>query len=206
MRKIFLSGLLLVMSCASLFGITSAAFEEKVSVAGASFTIGESSGTPGGEETGTNTALKIFVNNANSSQGSNLADMVTGPVFENVTPEWVQSVPIKLYNKGTTILEVVGSATYISDPDTLRDDLFIEILAWNDANNNGLAEETEIGESFGHDTILRFKNDTFSLGELSGESVKGYVLRFDGTGLSDVNIGKTAVYDFVFTGVEKASE
>lgn len=193
------------MSGLSLFGVTSAAFEESVSVLGTSFTIGESTGGSG-NESGTNTALKILVSNASESQGSNLADTIAGPSFDSITPEWVQSVPIKLYNKGSAVLDIVGSAAYVNDPDTLRDDLFIEILAWNDTNNNGTVEESEIGESYGYDTILRFKNDTFNLGELGAESVKGYVLKFDGSGLSDVNIGKTAVYDFIFTAVEKATE
>lgn len=202
MKKIFLSGALVLLSCVSLFGITSAVFEENVSVAGTSFTIGTSSGEPGG--TTGNTALKILKSNTAAASGSNLADTITGPAFENVNTTWVQTLPVKLFNKGTKTLAIVSGATYVSDPDTLRDDLYIEILAWNDTNNNGTVQEAEIGQSFGKNTILRFKNDTFALGDLTANSTKGYVLRFDGTGLSDANIGKTAIYDFIFTGVEKA--
>ncbi len=206
MKKFFLSGLLVLLSCVSLFGVTSAVFEESASVAGVSFTIGEESSEPGGGGTTGNTALKILKNTAVSAEESNLADTINGPSFTNVNSTWVQTLPVKIYNKGGTVLDIVGTANYVNDPDTLRDDLYIEILAWNDANNNGTVEEGETGESYGHDTILRFKNDTFDLGELNGSSTRGYILKFDGSGLSEANIGKTAVYDFVFTGVEKVTQ
>lgn len=207
MKKIILSGFLVLLSSLSLIGVTSAAFEEKVSVLGTSFTIASDVGEPvGGGGTTGNTDLKILVSNSAAATGANLADSVNGSSFGDIKISWKQDFPIKIHNKGTKLLDIVGSANYINDPDTLRDDLFIEILAWNDANNNGTAEENEIGQSYGHDTILRFKNDTFSLGELGSASTKGYVLRFDGSGLSDANVGMAAVYDFVFTGVERVSQ
>ncbi len=202
MRKIFLSLALILLSSASLFGVASAAFEEKVSVLGTSFTIGEMSDVPA--PVNSNTALKILKSNSSGSDSSNLADTVNGPAFNDVNQTWTQTFPIKLFNKGSKTLTIASGANYISDPDTLRDDLFVEILDWNDANSNGTVEESELGASHGHDTILRMKNDTFNMGDISANEVKGYALRFDGSGLSEANVGKNAVYDFVFTAVEKA--
>jgi hypothetical protein len=203
-RKIFLSAALILLSCASLVGITSAAFEEKVSVLGTSFTVGEMGSEPA--PVSSNTALKILKNNSGTSDGTNLSDTVNGPAFNDINQTWTQTFPVKLFNKGTKTLTLVSGATYVSDPDTLRDDLFVEILDWNDTNNNGTVENSELGTSHGHDTILRMKNDTFQMGDIELNSVKGYVLRFDGSGLSEANVGKTAVYDFIFTAVEKASQ
>ena len=202
MRKIFLSLALILLCSVSLFGVAAAAFEEKVSVLGTTFTVGEMGGVPA--PVGSNTALKLLKTNSGGSDSGNLADTVNGPAFNDVNQTWTQTFSIKLFNKGDKTLAVSSGATYISDPDTLRDDLFVEILDWNDSNNNGTVEESEIGASHGHDTILRMKNDTFNMGDISPSAVKGYVLRFDGSGLSEANVGKTAVYDFVFTAVEKA--
>lgn len=201
MKKLALSLVIALLSVLTLIQATSALFEETVKVAGTSFTIGTSSGGGGGD-TGTNTSLKILKTLDGQAVDSNFADSVSGPVFDNITPEWIAEVPIKIHNKGTTALSLISKVDYISDPDVLRDDLYVRVLEWNDSNNNGLVDAGEEGAEYGYDTILRWRNDTFPLGQIDGSQTRGFVMRFDGTGLTDTNIGMSAVYDFIFTGTE----
>ncbi len=202
MKKFITSLAIIGLSLSGLFQATSAVFEETVKVAGNSFSVatifeGGGGGTPGTS----NTALKILKNLSLGAETSNLADTVPGSTFENISPTWVAESPLKIHNDGTTALDVVASADYVSDVNTLRDDIYIEISAWNDANNNGAVDAGEEGDSFGRDTILRMKNDTFPMGEIAAGETKGYLLRFDGAGLTEVNKGMSAVYDFTFTGL-----
>ena len=168
-------------------------------VAGIWFTVG----TSAEDNTAGNTALKFLLNVSGSTESSNLTDTVAGPVLDNIDSIWSDVILLKLYNKGTTPLNVVSKAEYINDPNTLRDDIFVKAVAWNDANNNGVLDSGEEGVSYGYDTILRWRNDTFPVGLLGSGEVKGVALKFDGTGVTDSNIGQSAVYDFVFTGVEE---
>src|SRR3989344_2543847 len=198
MKKILASLVIIAMAVVSLFQATSAVFEESVRVAGTSFTVG----TSAEDNTAGNTALKFLLNVSGSTESSNLTDTVAGPVLDNIDSIWSDVILLKLYNKGTTPLNVVSKAEYINDPNTLRDDIFVKAVAWNDANNNGVLDSGEEGVSYGYDTILRWRNDTFPVGLLGSGEVKGVALKFDGTGVTDSNIGQSAVYDFVFTGVE----
>lgn len=198
MRRL-ISGLLLVTLClVSLFEATAAALSEDVKVAGTSFTIGTEAGTGGGG----NTALKFLVNVAGAIENSNLSDSINGPSFGEISSTWTDQMELKVYNKGTKELNLITKANYINDPNTLRDDIFVNVLAWDDVNNNGQAEASEVGQSYGYNTILRLKNDTFPSGSVGAGEVKGFVLRFDGTGVSEANFGQSAVYDFIFTGME----
>ncbi|OGC52287.1 hypothetical protein A2982_00410 [candidate division WWE3 bacterium RIFCSPLOWO2_01_FULL_39_13] len=199
MKKILASLVIIAMAVVSLFQATSAVFEESVRVAGTSFTVG----TSAEDNTAGNTALKFLLNVSGSTESSNLTDTVAGPVLDNIDSIWSDVILLKLYNKGTTPLNVVSKAEYINDPNTLRDDIFVKAVAWNDANNNGVLDSGEEGVSYGYDTILRWRNDTFPVGLLGSGEVKGVALKFDGTGVTDSNIGQSAVYDFVFTGVEE---
>jgi len=201
--KRFITSLAIVgLSLSGLFQATSAVFEETVKVAGNSFsvaTIFDDGG--GGTPTPSNTALKILKDLSLGAQISNLADFVPGSTFENINPTWIAESPLKIHNDGTSVLDVIASADYISDVNTLRDDIYIEISSWDDVNNNGVVEAGEEGDSYGRDTILRMKNDTFPIGEIAAGETKGYLLRFDGSGLTEVNKGMSAVYDFTFTGL-----
>ena len=202
MKKFITSLAIVGLSLSGLFQATSAVFEETVKVAGNSFSVATTFDDGGGGTPGTsNAALKILKNLSLGAETSNLADTVPGSTFENISPTWVAESPLKIHNDGTTALDVVASANYISDVNTLRDDIYIEISAWNDANNNGVVDAGEEGDSYDRDTILRMKNDTFPIGEISAGETKGYLLRFDGAGLTEVNKGMSAVYDFTFTGL-----
>lgn len=200
--KKFLSSLIVVLlSVAGLFQATSAVFEETVKVAGTSFSVAtnfDGGGDP--PPTPSNTALKMLKNLALGHEPGNLVDFIPGASFENINPTWVSEVPVKMYNAGSQVLDIVASAAYISDVDTIRDDIYVEISAWDDLNNNGVIDGGEEGDSYGRDTILRLRNDTFPLGELVSGETRGFILRFDGAGLTEVNKGMSAVYDFTFTG------
>ncbi len=198
MRKIFISVLGMFLSLVTLFQASQALFEETVKVAGTSFTIGESAG--GGETPSGNTALKMYKNLAGTSSETNLTDSVQGSVFDNITPEWTNQVGLKVFNKGTQALALIGNVDYINDPDVLRDDLYVKIVGWNDNDNDGIVDTGEEGTQYGYDTILRLRNDLWSLGNIAPNETRGFVMKFDGTGLTDTNIGMTAVYDFLITG------
>ena len=139
---------------------------------------------------------------AGSTGTANLTDETTGPTFENITTAWKDKVLLKVYNQGEKSLKLVSKADYANDPNTLRDDIFVKVYAWQDANNNGTFETGEAGDQYGYDSILRMKNDTFNLGNLSAGTMKGLVMEFDGTGLSSANADQTAVYDFIISGEE----
>lgn len=201
MRKSLSSLFIVLLSLAGLFQATSAVFEETVKVAGTSFSVATSfDGGGGTPSTSPNVALKMLTDLSRGNASSNLSDFVSGASFENISPTWVSVSPIKIYNAGSQSLDVVASANYISDVDTIRDDIFVEISAWDDVNNNGVVDAGEEGDSYGRDTILRLKNDTFPIGEIATGETKGYILRFDGSGLTEINQGMSAVYDFTFTG------
>jgi len=197
MKKLLTSLAVLAVAFVSIFQATSAVFEESVKVAGTSFTVGT---TAGGGDTG-NTALKMLLDVSGSNESTNLTDTTAGPSFDNIDAEWVDTILVKLYNQGAETLDVVSNVEYINDPDTLRDDIFVEILSWDDVNNNGLLDAGEEGVSYGYDTILRLKNDIFLLGMIEPGEVKGLALKFDGTGVTDYNFGQSAVYDFEFVGM-----
>lgn len=199
MKKILANITIVSFSLLTMVGAIYAVFEETVTVAGASFTVIADSDAGIG---GTNTDLKILVDTSLSAEGSNLDDQVAGPVFDSVSTSWTEDYPLKIYNNGDKVLDIVSKASYVSDVDVLRDDIYVEVFSWSDSNSNGLVDDGEIGESFGRDTILRWRNDTFPLGQLNPGETAGYLLRFDGSGITDTNVGMQAIYDFLFIGVE----
>lgn len=201
MKRFIASLAVVLLSLGGLFQATSAVFEETVKVAGSSFSVATSfDGGGGPPPTTSNTALKMLRDLSLGPDASNLSDFVPGSSFENISPTWISESSIKMYNAGDELLDVVASSDYISDVDTIRDDIYVEISAWDDSNSNGIVDAGEEGDSFGRDTILRLRNDTFPLGEIASGETKGYILRFDGAGLTEVNQGMSAVYDFTFTG------
>ena len=199
MKKILANLTIVTFSLLTMIGATYALFEETVKVSGASFHIvSNTDGAIGG----VNTDLKVLVNAGLPAEGANLDDEVPGPVFDTVSRFWVEDYPLKLYNQGEKTLDIVSKSDYISDTNLLRDDLYIEVFAWDDVNGDGIVDNGEIGVSYGHDTIMRWRNDTFLLGQIAPNETKGFVLRFDGSGLTDINIGMQALFDFQFIGTE----
>lgn len=198
MKKILLSVSLIALSVLAIFQATSAALQETVKVAGTSF--GVSSDVTGGI-VDTNTALKLFANLEGTASGSNLVDSVAGPSFSNMTTSWTDNYLVKVHNKSASPMDLIAMSEYINDPDTLRDDIYVEIVEWDDVNSNGQLDDGEEGASHGYDTILRLKNDTFNLGSIAANQTKGFAFKFDGSGLSEANQSMNAVYDFLIKGV-----
>lgn len=201
MRNFILSLALVLMGFVSIFQATSAVFEESVKVAGTSFSVGA---PPGDVEVpiDTNTALKMMGDLSGQPVSGNLFDSVSGMEFGYIHSEWTDEMAIKIHNQGDINLDLISKADYVNDPRPLRDRIYVEVLAWNDTNGNGLVDVGEVGASYGRDTILRWRNDTFPLGEIQPDETRGFVLKFDGSGITPAVEGATAVYDFVFTGIE----
>lgn len=201
MKRILLSLFILGITLSSLFSVATAVLQESVGINGASFTVGTgtSSGGSGTTPTG-NTSLKMLIDLSGSTADSNLSDNINGPEFTNIGPDWLYELPVKVYNKGSGNLSLVASASYVNDPDVLRDDIFVKITEWNDQNNNGVVEQGEEGQILGYDTVLRLRNDTYNLGQIDPSQTRGYIFEFDGTGVSEANAGMSAVYDFLITG------
>ncbi len=197
-KRLLASLLIITLSFISIVQGTSAIFEETVKVAGTTFSVGDGGTT----EEPANTALKVLADASQTATESNLVDTIQGPSFEGITEEWSDQFSVKVYNKGDSTLDLVSKVDYISDPDVLRDDIYVEVLAWNDNNSNGIVDEGELGESYGYDTILRMRNDTFNLGSIEPEETRGFVMKFDGTGISETNNGMQATYDFLITGTD----
>lgn len=189
-------GLLLVS------GMVYAFIQENGKVKGTTFKVSSTPEQIEGGVTDSNENLKLLIDLVGLTDESNLTDEVNGPTFEDISTVWKDKVLLKLYNQGDKPLNLASTADYIDDANTLRDDIFIRVSAWNDTNANGSLEFGEIGEEYGYDTILRMKNDTFNLGSLNPGAVKGLVMEFDGTGLSNANAEQMAVYDFMITGEE----
>ncbi len=205
MKKTVFSILTLVFCAGTIVTGTLGALQETVKLTGTTFNVSAGAGqggSGGGGGTSSNQFLKMLQSLSGSSADSNLGDIKVGPVFNNVDVMWTDQAVVKIHNKGGVDVDVIAKADYISDPDTLRDDIYVEILEWNDSNSNGTYEVGEEGQSYKRDTILRLRNDTFLLGKITPSQTKGYVLKFDGSGISSVNAGKSAVYDFTFTGVQ----
>lgn len=204
-KKIMLS----IFTCFfSLLGMASAVYalvQETVKITNMGFEVASSfdgSATPTPTPTSANSSLKMLKQLDLGSASTNLSDTVSGIVFKNMTPTFDQSFPIKVYNQGQVNLNLVASADYISDPNTLRDDIFVAVYEWNDTNSNGVVDSNELGTKYGEDTILRLKNDTFALGAITPNQIKGLVYKFKGTGLSSANYGQSAVFDFKLVGSE----
>lgn len=195
----------IVFGCLMIFmvaGLVYAFVQEHGKVNGTTFKVSSQPVAEGGVPTAGNQNLKLLQNLIGATTANNLADQIPGPVFQDINTAWKDKSLVKVYNSGTKTLKLVSSAEYASDPNTLRDDIFVKISQWNDNNKNGKFEETELGESYGYDSVLRMKNDTFELGNLNAGDVRGFVMEFDGTGLSETNASQEAVYNFLINGEE----
>lgn len=204
-KRILLGISMLILGIATLSMGTLALISESIKITGATFNISADAGQAGGGsggETSTNSSLVFMKDLTGTLNSTNLADDVVGPVFNNINENWTEDYLVKAYNKGSQSLNLVAKADYINDPTTLRDDLYVSIIEWDDLNNNGQVDSGEEGTVYGNDTILRLKNDTFDLGQINPADVKGFIYRFNGFGLSTANANESAVFDFVISGSE----
>lgn len=172
---------------AMVSGITIAAFGDKGEILGSSFSVGSAD-------------IKLLKDLAGPTSGDNLAEELNGPNFINISPNWTQDYALKIFNNASTHVQLTSNADYetANDPDDLRQLIFVEPIAWNDQNNDGLHEESELGSTYGKKTIVKWKTEGFDLSSIASGATKGLVLRFSTEAVSDTKQGKTAVFDFEF--------
>ena len=172
-------------------GVVYAAFSDKGKYTGSSFNVASAD-------------IKILNDVALGIVASNLVEEKPGPTFNNVSPSWASDYPIKIYNNATSTLTITSNAYYetINDPDELRSYIYCEILEWNDANTNGTVETGELGTSLGNKTLLKWKTEGITIGNINQGEVKGYILRFTTTSTFPLTKqGKSGLFDFEFTSV-----
>lgn len=172
-------------------GITYAAFMDKGSILGTTFSVGSSD-------------IKLFANVAGGTEESNLVDEVTGPSFGNITPYWEQNYYLKIYNNASSDVALLSNAIYetFQDPEELRQIIFIEPFDWRDYNNNGIEDSGEIGSSYGRKTLAAWKTEGIDLGRLGKDSVRGLILKFSTDGVSDTKQGASGVFSFEFNATQ----
>lgn len=171
-------------------GIAAANFGDRGEILGSQFSVGSAD-------------VKLLNDTSGGIIETNLADTLQGPSFTNIYPGWSQDYALKLYNNATGHLQLSSNAEYdtANDPDSIRSDIFVEIFNWNDADNDGLVSDAEIGSTFGRKTIIKWKTEGYDLGSLSQGSVKGLLLRFSVDTISDTKQGANAVFDFNFDSI-----
>lgn len=193
LKKTLLLGVILAVACAATFGVTYAAFSDKGKYVGAGFSVGSAD-------------LKLLGDVTQGTTPANLVDEKPGPIFSNIGPSWVSDYTIKLYNNATTPLNIFSVSNYetTKDPNELRSVISCEVFDWNDTNANGVVDQGEIGTSYGTKTLIKWKSEGLSIGQIAIGETKGYILRFTTTNsLSSTLQGKNGIFDFEFnaTGI-----
>lgn len=187
MKKVLVVYLVLLAVLVSVVVIAKAAFEDKGEVKGASFTVG-------------NADIKLLSNLSSGTSNENLVDTKDGPVFSNVYSSWTSDYGVKVYNGGTLKFNLNSESFYetANDPDGLREYIYVEVFKWNDVNNNGIVDSYEIPESsLAKKTILKWKTEGISIGEIDSGETLGLLFRFSVENMSSTKQGKEASYDFV---------
>lgn len=144
--------------------------------------------------------LKFLKNLAEGNTQTNLTSEINGVSFDQIINGWSYDYLVKLANTSSANLNVSSFSNYQTDldPADLRYSLFVELFPWNDANNNGVVEETELGLSLGKKSFVKWKTEGFNLGTFEPGKIYGYTLRFTAEGLTDAKQGKSGVFDFEF--------
>jgi hypothetical protein len=189
-KKLILIGSLLTV--VGLFaGVTYAAFTDEGSVLGSSFSVGSAD-------------LKLLTDVSLPPDQTNLSEELQGPSFEGIGQNWQEDYLIKIFNNGTSNVNLATSADYetANDPEDLRQEISVEPFEWNDTNSDGILDEGELGTSLGVKTIVKWKTEGFDLGSLDSGSTKELVLRFSTENLSETKQGATGVFDFIFESIE----
>jgi hypothetical protein len=144
--------------------------------------------------------LKFFKDIASSAVAENLTSEISGVAFDNIINGWSNDYLVKIQNTSANPLQVKSFANYSTadDPASLRYSLYVEVIPWNDSNNNGLAEETELSTSLGVKSFVKWKTEGFDLGSFESNKSYGYVLRFTADGITDSKQGQSGAFDFEF--------
>lgn len=144
--------------------------------------------------------LKFLRDLSGQNLAENQTSEINGVSFDQIVNGWSYDYLVKLSNTSSTSLNVSSFSNYQTDQDPadLRYSLFVEILPWNDINNNGILEENELGTSLGKKSFVKWKTEGFNLGNFEANKVYGYVLRFSAGDLTDSKQGKSGTFDFEF--------
>ncbi|MBI2620832.1 hypothetical protein HYW61_01240 [candidate division WWE3 bacterium] len=187
MRKTLLAYLGVFATLFLVVGVTYAAFTDKASVLGSTFSTGSAD-------------IKLLADVTKSADAGNLVEDLEGPRFASISPNWSQNYLVKIYNNAAASVLLSSAVNYetATDPKELRQLIYVEPFEWND-NGNGLLDEGELGISYGRKSFVKWKTERISLGQIPSGQVRGLVLKFSTDSLSDFKQGASAVFDFVFT-------
>jgi predicted ribosomally synthesized peptide with SipW-like signal peptide len=174
-----------------IVGITYAAFTDKAEVLGSTFSVGSAN-------------LMFLEDLALGTDPSNYRDELTGPSFVNIGPGWTQDYLLKLISLGTSEISISTNAYYetANDPESIREDILVEVIKWYDTNQNGILDDGEEGPSLGQKTIIKWKTEGFTLGNLFYGQTMGLILRFSAPSISETKQGASAVFDFEFNSIQ----
>lgn len=183
--------LIVVLSLLMIGGVAYAAFSDKVEVLGTSVSVGSAD-------------IKILNDLAGGVDSGNLVDSKQGPSFDLISPGWTEDYLVKVFNNGTSELQLSTFADYetANDPEELRQIIFVEPFSWDDANGDGIAQPEEMGSSLGRNTIVKWKTHGYNLDSISSGGLRGYVLRFSTESIPDSKQGATATFSFEIDATE----
>jgi hypothetical protein len=171
-------------------GITFSAFTDKGEILGSTFNTGSID-------------ILFYKDVASPLDSTNLIDVLNGPNFSGIKPQWQEDYLMKLYNNGSSQLMLTSNANYetANDPDDLRQYIYAEVFQWADNNNDGQLDDGELGQSLGKKTFTKWKTEGIEIGNFNPGESRGYVIRFSTDDLSDTKQSSTAVIDFEFNAV-----
>ena len=89
-----------------------------------------------------------------------------------------------------------------NDPEDLRSDILVEIIKWSDMNQNGAVDSGEEISVVGKKTIVKWKTEGFTLGDLFYGQTMGLILRFSAPSISESKQGASATFDFEFNSIQ----
>lgn len=172
-------------------GVTYAAFSDKAKVLGSTFSVGSAN-------------LMFLESLAMGTDPTNYRDELPGPIFSNVSSGWTQDYLLKLISMASSKISITTTAFYetANDPKDLRSDIFVEIIKWSDINQNGIVDAGEEGAIVGKKTIIKWKTEGFTLGDLYYGQTMGLILRFSSPTVSETKQGASAIFDFEFNSVQ----
>jgi hypothetical protein len=192
LRKVIYAYGSLAMTLVFVVGVSYAAFTDKASILGTTFSVGSSD-------------IKLFEDVSGGIDGANLVNEKAGPSFAGVSPNWVEDYLVKIYNNAATDVLLSSNANYetANDPDDLRQIIYVEPFSWDDVDGDGIVDDDELASatSYGRKTIVKWKTEGFDLGNLASGEVKGFILRLSTDSVSDSKQGSSATYDFEFDSV-----
>lgn len=170
-----------------IVGVGYAAFADRADVLGTSVSVGSAD-------------LRLLNDLAGGVVEENLVETIPGPSYTNVGPNWTEDYLVKIFNNGTSTVQITTQSNYLTadDPEDLRGLLFVEPFQWDDINNDGIADTVELGTSYGRKSFIKWKTEGFVLEDIPSGGVGGYVLRLSTDSIPDSKQGATALFDFQF--------